>query len=93
MSSVIISDYLFENYKTISEEEDKEEKIVKEEDEEDKKENQNENEEYKDDNEEKNKIEEELKNNDKNMGKTTSYDKFLYFNFIYLFLIFEYFIY
>ena len=89
----VVSDYLFENYKTISEEEDKEEKIVKEEDEEDKKENQNENEEYKDNNEEKNKIEEELKNNDKNMGKTTSYDKFLYFNFIYLFLIFEYFIY
>ena len=89
----VVSDYLFENYKTISEEEDKEEKIVKEEDEEDKKENQNENEEYKDDNEEKNKTEEELKNNDKNMGKTTSYDKFLYFNFIYLFLIFEYFIY
>ena len=89
----VVSDYLFENYKTISEEEDKEEKIVKEEDEEDKKENQNENEEYRDDNEEKNKTEEELKNNDKNMGKTTSYDKFLYFNFIYLFLIFEYFIY
>ena len=89
----VVSDYLFENYKTISEKEDKEEKIVKEEDEEDKKENQNENEEYKDNNEEKNKIEEELKNNDKNMGKTTSYDKFLYFNFIYLFLIFEYFIY
>ena len=89
----VVSDYLFENYKTISEEEDKEEKIVKEEDEEDKKENQNENEEYKDDNEEKNKTEEELKNNDKNMGKTTSYDKFLYFNFTHLFLIFEYFIY
>lgn len=89
----VVSDYLFENYKTISEKEDKEEKIVKEEDEEDKKENQNENEEYKDNNEEKNKTEEELKNNDKNMGKTTSYDKFLYFNFIYLFLIFEYFIY